>query len=315
MNRVLLCAMVALSSVNGPAWAAEMRSFEPVAGKGAVHYYQSEAKAPVNAVIALHGHPRDASRTFQATVSAVHGTDTLVVAPLFQVDERHADRCVSAGEPAAASGDLLWTCASWIAGEPSSNVPEVTAFAALDALVNELHQRYPSLKQVTIAGFSAGAQMVQHSIAFAAPPPPGIKLRYVVADPGSWLYFDSWRATPATSCASANQWKYGLEGLPGWLPQDIARARRQYAAADIRYLEGALDSSDAKGTFFPILDKSCAAMAQGTYRLQRGQAYLEYERQQLKPAYPRTLTEVPGCAHDVSCVFPSTAGRAALLGQ
>lgn len=315
MNRVLLCSIAALLCAQNVASATELRSFEPVPGKGALHYYQSETNAPQNAVIALHGHPRDASRTFQATATAVEGTHTLVVAPLFQVDERHADRCASAGEPAAASGDLLWTCASWIAGEPSSNVPQVTAFAALDALVNELHQRYPSLKQVTIAGFSAGAQMVQHSIAFAAPPPPGIKLRYVVADPGSWLYFDSWRPAPGTDCADANRWKYGLDGLPAWLPQDQAKARHQYAAADIRYLEGALDSSDAKGTFFPILDKSCAAMAQGTYRLQRGQAYMEYERQQLKPTVARTLTEVPGCAHDVTCVFPSTAGRAALLGQ
>jgi hypothetical protein len=300
------------------AHAFEMRSVEPVKGQGVLHYYQSDttqpgSEGPVAAVIAIHGHPRDALRTFQATATAVTGSNTLVVAPLFQVDERHSDRCVSAGEPLAEPGDLLWTCASWMAGEPASNAPRISAFNALDAVVTQVHLQYPSVKTITVAGFSAGAQMVQHAIAFAAPAPVGVKLRYVVADPGSWLYFDPWRASPTSDCPDFNRWKYGLEGLPNWLNQSPEHARQQYAAADIRYLEGELDSSNAKGTFYPILDKSCAAMAQGPYRLQRGQAYQAYEREQLKPNKTRPLTIVPGCAHEVTCVFPSAAGRAALL--
>lgn len=315
MNRVLLCTTaLLLGAMPHLAVAAiEMDSFEPIKDQGALHYYRSDTVAPGAAVIAIHGHPRDALRTFQATAAAVDGTHTLVIAPLFQVDERHADRCVSAGEPPATPGDLLWTCASWIAGEPASNAPQVSAFGALDALVAQVHQRYPSVKTITVAGFSAGAQMVQHAVAFAAPAPAGVKLRYVVADPGSWLYFSAWRASPPGNCPDFNQWKYGLEGLPSWLAQPPEGARQRYAAADIHYLEGELDSSDAKGTFYPILDKSCAAMAQGSYRLQRGQAYQAYEREQLKPGHP--LAVVPGCAHDVTCVFPSSEGRAALLDR
>lgn len=316
MNRILLyTAGLSLGGIASLAGAVDMRRVEPVPGSGALHYYQSETASPTAAIIAIHGHPRDALRTFQATVTAVKGTDTLVVAPLFQVDERHADRCVSAGEPVADNGDLLWTCTSWIAGEPASNAPQVSAFSALDAVVAQVHRQYPSIKTITVAGFSAGAQMVQHSVAFAAPAPAGVTLRYVVADPGTWLYFDAWRPAQSADCAGFNQWKYGLEALPGWLAKDAQGARQQYAGANIHYLEGELDSSDAKGTFYPILDKSCAAMAQGTFRLQRGQGYQTYEREQLKPPQPRPLTVVAGCAHDVSCVFPSAAGRAALLGQ
>ncbi len=326
MNRVLLyttaliLGQLTTFTATASTVATDMRSVEPITGQGVLHYYQTDTsvldgKVPTAAVIAIHGHPRDALRTFQATATAVKGTDTLVVAPLFQVDERHSDRCVTAGEPLAEPGDLLWTCGSWIAGEPSSNAPGVSAFNALDALVAQVHQQFPGIKTITVAGFSAGAQTVQHAIAFAAPAPAGVKLRYVVADPGTWLYFDTWRPSATSDCADFNQWKYGLEAQPAWLLQTPQHARQQYAAADIRYLEGELDSSNAKGTFYPILDKSCAAMAQGPYRLQRGQAYQTYEREVLKPKSPRPLAIVPGCAHEVTCVFPSAAGRAALLDQ
>ena len=326
MNRVSLCTAALILgqltpiAASASASAPELRSVEPVKGQGVLHYYESDdaqsaGKVPTAAVIAIHGHPRDALRTFQATATAVKGTDTLVVAPLFQVDERHSDRCVSAGEPLAEPGDLLWTCSSWIAGEPANNAPGVSAFNALDAVVAQIHEQFPSVKTITVAGFSAGAQMVQHAIAFAAPAPTGVTLRYVVADPGTWLYFDTWRASATTGCADFNQWKYGLDGLPAWLKKTPEQARERYATADIRYLEGELDSSNAKGTLYPILDKSCAAMAQGPYRLQRGQAYQTYEREQLKPSKPRPLAIVPGCAHEVTCVFPSAEGRAALLGQ
>ena len=87
-----------------------------------------------------------------------------------------------------------------------------------------------------------------------------------------------------------------------------------YAEADIRYLEGALDSSAASGAYYRILDKSCAANAQGPYRLQRGFAYAQYDRTVLAPEQQRKVVVVPGCAHDVTCVFASEAARAALLG-
>jgi hypothetical protein len=87
----------------------------------------------------------------------------------------------------------------------------------------------------------------------------------VVADPGSWLYFDAVRphpmrrgravdwtrcgAGPAFSghctlefritndgaCAALNRWKYGTEMLPEQLERSAAEARARYVAADIGY--------------------------------------------------------------------------------
>ena len=299
-------------------------AFEPPAAGGQLHYYASlapgTAATPTNALIALHGHSRDADKTFDAALLAASRAerlaDTLVVAPLFQVDDARAAGCRTAGVPAAQPGDLLWTCGSWPAGERARNGNRPGAFSVIDALVAELVRQWPSLRSVTIAGFSAGAQMVQHSIGFAAPAPPGVALRYVVADPGSWLYFDAFRPEPvdAATCPEVNRWKYGTEDLPGHLARTAADARARYVAAEVHYLEGALDANAAKGNAYRVLDRSCAALAQGPYRLQRGQAYADYDRTVLVPQRPRALTVVPGCGHDVACVFPSAAARAALFG-
>ena len=309
------------------ASAACYVGFEAPGAGGRLNYYASKspddaasAGGPARALIALHGHPRDANKTFDAAVLAVQRADafrdTLVVAPVFQVDATRAAKCLTAGVPAAQPGDLLWTCSSWLEGGASTNGAGLGSFAALDALVVELVRQWPSLRTVTIAGFSAGAQLVQHSIGFAADAPAGVALRYVVADPGTWLYFDAFRPEPvdAASCPSVNRWKYGTDALPSHFTHDAAQARAQYAAAEIHYLEGELDSGHAKGTAYRLLDKSCAANAQGPFRLQRGLAYAGYDRALLAPAKQRQVTVVPGCAHDVACVFASPAARAALLG-
>jgi hypothetical protein len=166
--------------------------------------------------------------------------------------------------------------------------------------------------------------MLQHSVAFAADAPGSVTLRYVIADPGTWLYFDPVRPQPriagqstdwaacgtgaafpgacsfvfqappaASACPGQDRWKYGLQALPGHLGRDAVTARSRYAAAQIDYLEGALDSSADKGAFYPILDKSCAAMLQGPFRLQRGRAFAAYEREVLAPQRPAGSSSCP----------------------
>lgn len=314
-------------------------SFTPPGAGGALHYYSSldpDAPAtagPTRALIAMHGHSRDANKTFEAALRTLRNADalgdTLVIAPLFQVaaDKAVAGRCNTVGVPVAQPGDLLWTCGSWLEGARSASGNRVGSFAVMDALVADIARRWPSLRTITVAGFSAGGQFVQRYIAFTQHDGKPA-MRYVVADPSTWLYFDPVRpqfsadgasvtgfsVPDASACPQMNRWKYGTDDLPAWLGRTAAQARQQYAQADISYLEGALDSNDAKGTAYRVLDKSCAALAQGSFRMQRGLAYAEYDRKLLAPDKRREVVVVPGCAHDVACVFPSEAARAALVG-
>lgn len=285
------------------AQGATFEHFEPVPGQGTLGFYSNQAANPREAVIAFHGHPRDARHTFDAAQTAAT-PGTLVLAPLFQVPAGRADRCQSRGEPEAQSGDLLWSCSTWLTGGPASNAPGVTAFGAIDQLVAEVHRRWPQVQRVTFAGFSAGAQWVQHYAAFAALAPPGMRLRFVVASPGTWLYQSEQRPQPQPGCTEQNQWKYGLEQLPTWLPADAQQARQRYRQADITYLVGELDQGDAPGAHDRILDRSCAALAQGDSRRARAEAFTR--------SVQAPLAVVPQCAHEVSCVFPSTEGRRAL---
>ncbi len=300
------------------AQAADYRAFEPAAGHGQLHYYSSASATPRAALIVLHGHPRDALRSFNAATQALQGSPlaatTLVIAPQFQVSQNAAAHCTGPNVPAIEANELLWNCRSWVEGAPAENAPAVTSFSALDALLRHLATQWPSLRQVTIVGFSAGAQMVQHYIGFAQAPPDGIHaVRYAVASPGSYLYFEPARPFPVEHCPASNQWRYGLEGAPAWLDHGLAQVKARYAKATIGYLVGALDSSQAPGAFYRILDKSCAAMAQGPFRLQRAQAYVAAENAQRPLASPRQLSVVPGCGHDVTCVLGSSAAQQMLL--
>ncbi|MGI4847769.1 MAG: hypothetical protein ACRYGK_06490 [Janthinobacterium lividum] len=272
----------------------------------------------------------------------------MVVAPMFQVAADDSGKCPAAGAPAAQPGDLVWTCQSWIEGAAAENAG-LGSNDAIDALVAELVRQQPGIRTITIAGFSAGAQMVQHYIGFAAVQPRGgPAIRYVVADPGSWLYFDAVRphamrnGAPATmascsdlkgqlgectfvfddstvaqenaACPGMNSWKYGLEALPASLGRNATAARAVYVAAEIHYIQAELDSRAGRGTAYHVLDKSCAANAQGLFRLQRGMAYADYDNARLAPGKQRRVTVVPNCAHDASCVIPHDAVREALLG-
>ena len=288
-----------LLTLPAAAQAGQWLSVTPRPGAGELHYYSSQpgnAQATA-ALVVVHGFPHDALRTFRAGVVANPGA--VVLAPLFQAND--ADRCQRGDEPRAVPGELVWTCSGWMQGEPAINAPQVSAFAAMDALVAEVRHRWPQVRTITVAGFSAGAQMVQHYVAFAGPQPG---LRFVVADPGTWLYFQAKRPYAVNDCPGANQWKYGVEGLPAWLPGDASEAWSRYASAEVHYLAGSRDTGDAKGTAYRLLDRSCAAMAQGPYRLERARAFTQ--------ALGQPLIEVPGCAHDVGCVFGSAQGRSVL---
>ena len=349
----LACAVLAVSG--GYAHASDSERMSQIArtaavdlgGAGLLHYYIAyrpsgdipRRQEVVSALIAIHGHPRDANRTLGAAALAAEqagrDADTVVVAPLFQVATAEDDRCHYRGNPKAHGDDVLWTCESWIGGERAEGGGP-TSFAALDRLVAQLVEQWPRLRTVTVAGFSAGAQYVQRYIGFARPP-EGVRLRYVVSDPGTWLYFDPQRPVPTigghsvdwsqcrdvacefdwqpggADCANANQWKYGTDNLPAALGSSPAQARERYAAADVAYLEGGRDAGQGHDTFYRILDKSCAAELQGPDRLTRGRGYAAYDRRFLSDRH--RLTVVPDCAHEVTCVFPSAAAGPALFPE
>jgi len=181
--------------------AASCLATHPI-GDHKLRYYRSlpitEAGAPKAVLIAIHGYQHDADVTFNAVAKAAQtsgalGT-TLIVAPVFQPeDDPNHKPCT--GTPKPEPGELTWSCGGWSQGHAASGHGP-TVFDVTDQFIEAILAANPSIRTVTVAGFSDGGQMVQHYAAVAAPKLSSAKLRFVVGDPGSWLYFDPTRPYP-----------------------------------------------------------------------------------------------------------------------
>ncbi|AUT64327.1 hypothetical protein [Paraburkholderia terrae] len=272
--------------------------------------------------IIVHGTLRNADKYF-ATGQQVHAaagadaTRSMIVAPQFLTT-----RDLRAFP--MPDSTLAWSEAGWKEGAPARRPASVSSFAALDALLEHFddRQRYPALSSVTVIGHSAGAQVVQrYAVAGRAEEAlarDGIRVRYVVANPSSYLYFDDERPVSRgvfehvdmQACPRAVEWKYGMVDPPAYVAsQDAAQIEARYAKRDVVYLLG-MEDVDPRTHF---IDRSCAAMAQGPFRLARGLAYFDYLQSRYPVGLNQRVVEVPGAGHDAQRMLTSDCGMAVLF--
>ena len=269
------------------------------------------------ALIVIHGRLRNAQTYLhsaeQAASQAGQLSTTLVIAPQF-LNESDGTR------NALSDSVLRWHANDWMAGDPAVSPAPLSSYAALDQILERLsdRKRFPALREVVIAGHSGGAQVVQRyaltTQADKALQADGIKVRYVVANPSSYAYFNAQRPIPtfdAANCPGFNTWKYGLKELPAYAEGQKHRQLEQaYVERDMTYLLGARDTDPNH----PALDKSCEAEAQGAFRLERGKNYFEYLTLRHPQGLNQRLVEVPGVGHNGDQMFTSPEGQKALFG-
>ncbi|MFM0361082.1 alpha/beta hydrolase [Paraburkholderia sediminicola] len=189
------------------------------------------------------------------------------------------------GAHALPPSTLHWEWTGWMGGDNAEGPAPLSSFDVLDAILQTLASReqFASLTEVVIAGHSGGGQVVQRYAVVTRGEAPlvarGIALRYVVANPSSYVYFDAMRPTGSDefaafdtmACPSFNRWKYGLEDLPAYASSGEGAASAEepesrYAHRDVTVLLGGADCDPQH----PALDRSCAAQTQGEHRLARG---------------------------------------------
>ncbi|WP_436231121.1 alpha/beta fold hydrolase [Caballeronia sp. LjRoot29] len=269
-------------------------------------------------VIVVHGESRNAKSNWFSTVEAarmaeVTGT-TLIVGPQFLIPQDIAAH----GLPPSV---LRWKLHDWSRGWPALSPVPVSGFEVLDRLLDHFadRTRYPDLRTVVLVGHSAGAQLVQRYAAVGhgeqALTALGIHIRYVVAEPSSFLYFDDLRPSAAggfkavdpASCPGATLWRYGLDNAPSYVRGRSAQAvEAAYAARDVVYLAGTADNDPDHSE----LDRSCAGELQGSDRLSRSLSYMQYMRMRHPTDLHQSLVLVPGADHDsrhvlaASCSLP-----------
>ena len=283
------------------------------------------------AVIVVHGLRRDADVYYDNMMTAVRKADaaqlvkataTLVIAPQFLIDaDARAHRL-----PADAA---FWTANAWKGGEAAlAPGSRPSSFAALDALVEGLadRARFPAMRRIVVAGHSAGGQVLhRYAVAArgdAAAARAQIDVRFIVANPSSYLYLSPERPVDGgrafapydrARCPEFDTYRFGLTGAPRYFTdRPLDEIVRDYRARRVVYMLGTADNDPNHS----VLDRSCAAMAQGPHRLARGEAYHRYIVQLLGSDAERTHRKVlvQGVGHNNAGMWASTAGQAALFG-
>ena len=223
-------------------------------------------------------------------------------------------------------GMPVWATTDWAAGLDARGVGfDLSSFAVIDDLMGWLtdRARMPELGTIIVAGHSAGGQLVQRYAALNRVDEgirtSGMDVRYVVANPSSYLYFNALRPAgdrfadyDRALCPGYDDYRYGMQHMIPYAADTNGQALfKRYAYRAVTYLLGTADNDPNHR----VLDKSCPAQAQGPTRLARGHAYTRYERVLAgKAARIHHLAyEVNGVGHDQAGMFGSVCGLMALF--
>ena len=283
------------------------------------------------AVILFHGKGRDVDGYYRSLRKAAEDaggeaeSGSILIAPQFLNEEDARAHHLP--------GDVLrWPEGSWEAGRDAAGPASISAYEVIDALVAHLADRalFPNLKTIVLAGHSGGGQAMQrYAIVGRADQIAGaqIHVRYVVANPSSYMYFTddrpafdgnkvSYHPASEAACRNFNHWKYGpvnpredyvrSSAAPGWQKLEDSFARK-----DVTYLLGTADVDPHEKD----LDTSCAGELEGPSRFLRGQAYYALLHARHKTDWNQRLWFVPNVAHSGGKMYTSECGVAALFEQ
>jgi hypothetical protein len=213
-------------------------------------------------------------------------------------------------------------------GTPESGT--LSSFTVVDTILERVSRRslFPSLSAIVFAGQSNGGQFVNRYAATSrfeqeVAERRGIKVRYVVMNAGSYLYFNGKRAAAGETsafevpegCEDYDDWPYGLADLDrAACPWTYAKRigvrtiQEQYPGRDVVYLNGERDTREEESP-------KCRDALQGRHRLEKGEIYFNY----LKHFYGDRLRHrrhvVAGVGHSGYGTMTSAYGLEALFGD
>ncbi|SFU80562.1 hypothetical protein SAMN05216350_105253 [Polaromonas sp. YR568] len=267
------------------------------------------------AVIVLHGVQRDADRYFDVGLrlleaARLDGSNTLLLVPHF----------LTQSDPSPDSKIPLWRGGNWMQCQASRGPEAINSCGVLDDIARYLStgKRFPALTEIVFIGHSAGAQLMQRYAVLnnseEALRKAGIRVRYVISSPSSYLYLDanrpeggSFKTMSDILCPGYNNFRYGPDNMVDYgRGLDGEQLFKRYASRDVLYLVGAKDNDPA----YKSLDKSCGAGMQGTDRLDRHRNYLRYEQflaVKWRTPVTREAIVVPGAGHEAAGIFESKA--------
>ncbi len=258
-------------------------------------------------VVVVHGALRDSDRSLAGARHAalLASSDALIVAPQFLADV----------DPA---GDALcWQVEGWKGGYPALGPASLSSFGAMDSLIGLLATEPGPDPAVVVFGSSAGGQFVNRYAAVGRGPDVlaarGLRVRFVVANPSTYLYFSRDRPVAVPDGGQVNDWRYGFGHAPGYVDANPRRSLERYLGRDVTIVLGELDNDGAS----LLLEVSPAAMAQGANRLDRGLRYDQHVRGLARAAglpFRHRLVRLAGVGHTAADVLAAPQTRKIVFG-
>ena len=268
-------------------------------------------------VVVVHGALRDSDRYLALARGAARrsGSRALIVAPQFLAD---VDARAGAGLP---DGALHWDVEGWKGGYPALGPAALSSFSALDSLLDELagpEESPPGAgPAVVIIGNSAGGQFVNRYAAVGRGPDAlaerGIRVRFIIANPSTYLYFGRERPVAVAGGAPVNGWRYGFDDAPEYVGTGPQESLARYLARDVTIVLGEQDTGSAA----LLLEVSPPAMAQGANRLERGIHYDRHVRglaRAARLAMGHRLIKLAGVGHAAGDVLAAAQTRDIMFG-
>jgi pimeloyl-ACP methyl ester carboxylesterase len=283
-----------------------------------------------HAVLFIHDltrNPTDGVATL-ATLAGSDNAASQIIAPQFliEADRQRFQKFL----PEQGAHFALWPVNHWQDGGESLAKPPnkgISSFTVVDMLLLFLTSRtnYPNLKHITLAGHGMGADFVLRYAALGHAlqvlEQDGIELRFLAANPASYLYVTQERPTAtkgppkipdAADCTRYHDYPYGLANLNAYgRVQGINDIRLAYPARRVLYLLGGAITPDN------FLDQDCAAKLQGPDRLTRGTNFEAALMRNFGDVARQTqqFVIVPKAGYDPVALFGSYCGMAVLFGD
>ena len=285
-----------------------------------IPYYSNEYQIIHNEqvsriVLVVHGQNRNAndyySYLFNISTNLNLNESTLVLAPQFLLSQDISSLNLGS-EYAYWSGTSQWTGGYLsFSTEENPRPVVVSSFAIMDSLIQFLDHLYTSADEIVLTGYSAGGQFVNR-YASGSSTTAGGKVKYVVAAPSHYLYFNDERSQnnfeipiiwdQETECVGYNHYRYGLENLNSYMGQiNIDTIRYRYSSKSINYLIG---NEDNGGTSY------CESTVQGEGRYQRALVYYNHLMSQFgeNVIENHKIAIIENVSHDAAQAFGSECG-------
>ena len=278
------------------------------------------------AIIVQHGIQRNGDDYFASAMALLEGSErspkeVLVIAPNFP------------GVPDKDKGFdnmPLWSIQGWTGGDNavSGTLPShgLSSLTVLDDILLMLadKKRFPLLQKITVAGHSGGGQLVHRYAVLNHVDEQlrqtGLDVRYVIANPSSYLYFtperpqgDGFAMYDQKLCPSYDDYRYGMQNMVPYAGTMAGSDLfHRYLQRRVTYLAGTSDNDPNHR----VLDKSCGAEAEGPTRITRARGYWHYEHYLAGPlsVQMHERFEVIGVGHNQAQMFGSQCGTHILFG-